>query len=124
LNSKTLRFLFGGLLTIGLASLGFGMAGGLSAGLTAGTGSGGLESAATVALCALSGMMVGTLVAIFLTLRLALPHLVRCAVIALLLGIASVGFFVWRGKQRKKRPNPSISQIMKCQVVPKVYYFE
>ena len=84
------RFLSAVLLTIGLASLGFGVGGGVSAEFMLGGRKGGLEDAAMVAICALGGAVAGVALAVFLAFRLALPTLLRSAIIAVLLGAVSL----------------------------------
>ncbi len=90
------RFLAALMLALGLASLGFGVGGGVSAAFMTGAGKKGLDGAATVALFALTGVVAGLLAAIPLGMRLPLAGLVRWATIALLSGIGSVVFFVLR----------------------------
>lgn len=84
------------LFSIGLASFGFAVGGGISAEFAKRSGSVGLQGATTVAAWALIGTIVGFVIAIFLAFRLESSSLFRLTFIALLIGFAALSFFLGR----------------------------
>ncbi len=94
------RFLAALPLVIGLATLGFGLGGGLSAELLLGPGRQGIDAAVTVAIWAIAAALTGFAVGLVLAFRIAMPRLLRVGLVVLFVGASTVGFFVWRDLQR------------------------
>ena len=94
------RLIFGTLAALGLGALGFALGGVLAAELLVSPGDG-LAGGATVALSILAGAVAGLVAGILLAWRLAPATLRRTALLALLLGAASIGLVAWQAVQRQ-----------------------
>lgn len=94
------RVLWGGLLSLGLAALGFLVGGMLAAKLLTHPGDG-LAGAGTVAVGALVGGLAGLGLGAVLAWRLSVPALTRFAVLAVLLGGGGLALLLWRGAVRQ-----------------------
>jgi hypothetical protein len=94
------RVLWGGLLALGLAALGFLVGGMLAARLLTHPGDG-FAGSGTAAAGALAGALAGLILGAALAWRLTLPVLTRSAVLAVLLGGGGLALLLWRGAVRQ-----------------------